>query len=224
MARCLFALMIAVFCGLGHDHAAATLLPPGKNCFQAQTGINGMVGTLGAITGGTGGAAGSYSGVTLTGGSGSGATANITVSGGAVTAVAILNPGTQYAVGDTLSAVAGTIGGTTGFSVPVASTSINSSLAGGKVYFYVPNTTTFKNTWLSAGQTVLNANPVPLDQNGCAVIYGTGSYRQILQDSLSNTIWDQVTTDTGASNSTFWAGTAAGTPNVITVSDPGFNS
>ena len=39
-----------------------------------------------------------------------------------------------------------------------------------------------------------------------------------------NTIWDQITTDTSASNSTFWAGLAGGTPNAITVTDPGFNA
>ncbi|HLH92063.1 MAG TPA: hypothetical protein VKX28_26825 [Xanthobacteraceae bacterium] len=209
---------------IGHAHAAATLLPPGENCFQATTGINGMVGTLGTITGGTGGTNGTYSGVALTGGSGSGATANITVSGGAVTAIAILSPGTQYVVGDTLSAASGSIGNVTGFSVPVASVAINSSLAGGSVYFYIPNTTTFKQTWSNATQTVLNPNPVILDQNGCAVIYGTGTYRQVLKDQLGNTVWDQTTTDTSATNSTFWAGLAGGTPNVITVVDPGFNA
>src|SRR5215467_3214514 len=106
----------------------AAQLPPAEVCFQAQTGIAGMVGTLGAITGGTGGTAGTYTNIALTGGSGSGATANITVSGGAVTAVVIFNPGTLYKVGDVLSAASGNIGGTTGFSVPVASLSINSSL------------------------------------------------------------------------------------------------
>lgn len=182
-----------------------------------------MVGSLGSITGGSGGTAGTYGGVSLTGGSGSGATANVTVSGGAVTAVSILNPGTQYVTGDVLSASSGSIGGVTGFSVPVASTAINGSLAGGTVAFYVPNTLTFKQTWQNAGQTILNTNPVVLDSNGCAVIYGAGSYRQILKDSLGNTVWDQITTDTSASNSVFWAGIAGGTPNVITITDPGFN-
>lgn len=207
-------------------HAAATLLPPGENCFQATTGINGMVGTIGTITGGTGGASGTYAGVTLTGGSGSQATANITVSGGAVTAVTILNPGIQYVVGDVLSAASGNIGGVTGFSFPVASISINSSLAGGTVAFYIPNTLTFKQTWFNADQASnhQNTNPVTLDANGCAIIYGIGSYRQVLKDSLGNTVWDQITTDTSANNNTFWAGLAGGTPNAITVTDAGFNA
>ncbi len=204
--------------------AAATLLPNGEQCFQATTGINGMLGTLGTITGGTGGTAGTYAGVALTGGSGSGATANITVAGGAVTAVAVLNPGTQYVTADVLSAVSGTIGNVAGFSVPVNSTAINSSLAGGTVAFYIPATNTFKQTWSNSTQTTLNTNPVILNQNGCAIIYGTGTYRQVVQDSLGNTVWDQLTTDTSANNNTFWAGTAAGTPNVITLIDPGFNA
>src|ERR1700685_2373986 len=101
----------------------ATLLPPGEMCLSATPGLNGMVGLLGTITGGSGYVSNTYGGVSLTGGSGSGATANITVSGGIVTQVTVLNPGVQYGVGDVLSAAAATIGGTgSGFSVPVSST------------------------------------------------------------------------------------------------------
>lgn len=210
--------------GQGQAIAAATILPPGETCFSGNTGTTGMVGALGTITGGAGGTAGTYGGVALTGGSGSGATANITVAGGVVTAVSILNPGTQYVVADVLSAVAGTIGGTVGFSVPVNSVSINSALAGGSVAFYIPSTNTFKQTWKDAAQTVLNTNPATLDANGCLIAYGTGSYRQVVKDSLGNTIWDQVTADTSSFNNTFWAGNAGGTPNAITVVDPGFNA
>ncbi len=204
---------------------AATLLPNGEQCFQATAGLTGMVGTLGTLTGGSGGVTGptTYGGVALTGGTGTGATANITVTSGAVTSVTILAPGAQYTVGDSLSAASGNIGGVTGFSVVINATSINSSLAGGHVYFYIPNTSTFKQTWANAAQTILNTNPVNLNENGCAVIYGIGTYRQVLQDSLNNTVWDQLTSDTSAGNSYFWAGTAGGTPNVVTVTDPGFN-
>lgn len=224
--RLIISVILAVAFGCPEARSAATLLPPGKNCWQATTGINGMVGLLGTITGGSGGTSGTYGGVALTGGSGSGATANITVSGGAVTAVAILNPGTQYVVGDTLSAAAANIGNATGFSVPVSSISINSSLAGGTVAFYIPNTSTFKQTWFNSDQAAIhqNANPVLLDANGCAVIYGIGSYREVVKDSLGNTVYDQITTDTSATNNIFWAGLAGGTPNAITVTDPGFNS
>lgn len=64
-------------------------------------------------------------------------------------------------------------------------------LAGGSVYFYVPGTTTPKDTWQDSAQTILNTNPVILDARGQAVIYGTGSYRQIVKDSTGNLIWDQ---------------------------------
>jgi len=77
--------------------------------------------TFGAITAGTSYTAGTYSNVSLTGGSGSGATANIVVSGGGVTAVTLVNGGTGFVVGNTMSALAANIGGTgSGFSIPVA--------------------------------------------------------------------------------------------------------
>src|SRR6202012_5467435 len=189
----------------------ATQLPPAKQCFQSTTGLNGMVGTIGTIAGGSGYVNGSYGGVPLTGGSGNNATANITVSGGAVTAVTILNPGNQYVVGDVLSAAAVNLGGSgSGFSVPVNSTSINSSLAGGTVGYYIPNTLTIKQTWQNSGETVLNQNPVQLDANGCALVYGFGIYRQIVKDNLGNTIWDQLTTSTGSGGSSGGIGVGDG--------------
>jgi hypothetical protein len=66
-------------------------------------------------------------------------------------------------------------------------------LAGGQVYFYIPNTSTLKNTWQDAGQTVLNTNPVVLDANGQAIIYGNGQYREVVYDVHGNLIWDQLT-------------------------------
>ena len=202
--------------------AQATILPPGETCFSATTGVNGMLGLLGTITGGSGGTPGVYGGVPLTGGSGSGGTANITVgSGGSVTAAVVLNPGSQFVVGDTLSALSANIGGVTGFSVPVSSTAINSSLAGGTVGFYIPSTQTFKQTWQNAGETILNTNPVNLDANGCAIIYGAGIYRMIVKDNLSNTVYDQLTASTSPQG-VFWAGQATGTGNAISITDSSF--
>lgn len=219
------------WCAPQKVYAQATLLPPGEQCFQALAptsgGISGtgtgFVGLLGTITGGSGGTSGTYGGVALTGGNGTGATANITVSGGAVTAVTILNPGKQYVVGNILSAVSATIGNVTGFSVPISSVYINQSLAGGTVTYYVPNTNTFKQTWFNADQASnhQNTNPVTLDANGCAIVYGSGIYRQVLQDSLGNTIWDQLTASTNQNNP-YWANLAGGTPNAITVVDTAF--
>src|SRR6185312_14036288 len=133
----------------------ASQIPPGEQCFQATTGFSGMIGALGALTGGSGGTNGSYAAVALTGGSGTGATANITVSGGAVTAVTVINPGAKFVAGDIVSAASANIGGVTGFSVQVASTTINSSLAGGAVGMYIPGTLTAKQTWADSAQTIL---------------------------------------------------------------------
>lgn len=62
----------------------------------------------------------------------------------------------------------------------------------GLVYFYVPTTTTPKATYSDQAQMNLNTNPVVLDSDGRASIYGVGAYRQILLDVDGNTIWDQV--------------------------------
>ncbi len=81
----------------------------------------GVVGALGSVTGGSGYATGTYNGVALTGSAtGVGAIATIVVSGGAVTSVSLTNQGRQYAIGDTLTASAASLGGVgSGFSVPV---------------------------------------------------------------------------------------------------------
>lgn len=66
---------------------------------------------------------GNYTDVPLTGGSGTGARANITIAGGAITVVAISDPGRNYIVGDTLSVDAANVGGTgSGFIWTVTAT------------------------------------------------------------------------------------------------------
>jgi hypothetical protein len=83
--------------------------------------VQGAIATLGSITAGSSYTNGTYFGVPLTGGSGSGATAKIVISGGAVTSVTLQNPGVFYAVGNTLSVAAASVGGTgAGFSIPVS--------------------------------------------------------------------------------------------------------
>lgn len=72
-------------------------------------------------------------------------------------------------------------------------------LAGGRVYFYSPNTSTPKDTWQDSAQTILNTNPIILDARGEASIYGTGSYRQVLTDASLVQIWDQFIPDLTAS-------------------------
>ena len=74
-------------------------------------------------------------------------------------------------------------------------------LSAGKVYNYIPSTTTPKTTWQDAGETIANTNPVTLDAGGRAKILGDGSYRQIVKDRNGNTIWDAVTSSTGSGSS-----------------------
>jgi len=73
-------------------------------------------------------------------------------------------------------------------------------LTSGKVFNYIPSTTTFKTTWQDAAETIPNTNPVILDAGGRAKILGDGSYRQIVKDRYDNVIWDAVTSSTGTSS------------------------
>ncbi len=70
-------------------------------------------------------------------------------------------------------------------------------LSGGLVYTYVVGTTTPKVTFVDQGQTTPNTNPIVLDSLGRCVIWGAGSYRQVVTDAAGNQIWDQVTSDGG---------------------------
>ena len=71
-------------------------------------------------------------------------------------------------------------------------------LSGGKVYNYIPGTTTFKQTWQDSGEIISNTNPVILDAAGRALIYGEGAYRQIVRKSNNDLVWDAVTSATGS--------------------------
>jgi len=102
-------------------------------------------------------------------------------------------------------------------------------VSSGSVAMYAPGTTTFKTTWQDPFQNAQNNAPIQLDANGCAIIYGVGSYRQQLWTGpvvggrvSGNMIFDLLTADTSAGNSWFWAGTATGTINAIVLNDVGF--
>jgi hypothetical protein len=104
-------------------------------------------------------------------------------------------------------------------------------LSAGCVYFYIPGTLSPKATYQNSSQTVANTNPVQLDAAGRAIIYGTGTYRQIVKASggganpcspAGTQIWDQLTASTDSST-TIYAGASAGTPNSITVTAPAFS-
>src|SRR5215469_7018407 len=65
-------------------------------------------------------------------------------------------------------------------------------LVGGQVYFYQVGTLVPKDTFCDPAQTIPNTNPIILGAGAYAVIFGSGSYRQVLQDINGNTIWDQT--------------------------------
>ena len=75
-------------------------------------------------------------------------------------------------------------------------------LAGGRVAYYLPGTLTAATTWQDQAQTTPNPNPITLDANGECIAWGADStsYRQIVKDSLGNTIWDQVSAIVGFLN------------------------
>jgi microcystin-dependent protein len=110
---------------------------------------------------------------------------------------------------------------------PARQTFINGNgapLAGGSITFYVPGTTTLKDTWGDAGQTILNSNPLLLDANGSATIYGTGSYREVVKDRNGVLLWDKITSDTSSAGSVSWGGVSTGAANAQQVSAPNFTS
>lgn len=71
-------------------------------------------------------------------------------------------------------------------------------LSSGKVYNYIVNTFTFKNTWQDSTESTLNTNPVTLDAGGRGLIYGQGTYRQIIKKANGDTVVDGVTSSTGS--------------------------
>ena len=111
----------------------------------------GSIEFLSTLVGGSSYTNGTYTNVALTGGTGSGATADITVAGGGVTAVSLRKAGTGYTAADTLSATAGSIGGTgSGFSIKAT------TVAAGKILLTTPP------AWVAqfAGRAYLGINPV----------------------------------------------------------------
>ena len=110
--------------------------------------------TFGALTAGSGYTNdGTYTDVALTGGTGSGATADVVVTAGAVTSVTLVDAGTGYKVGDTLSAAAADIGtGGSGFAITVATVSDAPS----DTYESLPNNHTYKGILVSS---VLKSKP-----------------------------------------------------------------
>lgn len=102
-------------------------------------------------------------------------------------------------------------------------------LTGGNIFFYTPGTTSPKDTFNDHTLTVTNANPVILDQAGRATIWGSGLYRQIVQDQFGNTQWDLTTgsdpgfEDLEAINATITNLTVTGSTNLANGASVGAN-
>lgn len=74
-------------------------------------------------------------------------------------------------------------------------------LASGTVDYYVPGTSTRKTTWQDIDTTIPNTNPVVLNGAGRALIWGNGSYREVVKDKNGNLQWDRLTSSAGAGGS-----------------------
>jgi tail collar domain len=87
-------------------------------------------------------------------------------------------------------------------------------VAGGTIDYYIPGTTTRKNTWQDAAQTQLNTNPIvlnsgghpPATPSGSSGTYGSGAYRQVLKKSNGTVVWDRTTASTDGSGGTTTVG------------------
>lgn len=76
-------------------------------------------------------------------------------------------------------------------------------LAGGKVYAYIAGTSTPKDTYTTAAQTIANTNPVILNSRGEAAIYWAGAYDVILKTAADVTIWGPERLEQFATDSDF---------------------
>jgi hypothetical protein len=114
-----------VFNGYSNGLQNLQINPNGIGAGSTELSFIGDIVALGNLQGGSGYTNGTYAAGNLTGGTGSSATANITVAGNVVTSVVLVNDGSGYKTGDTLSASAASIGGTgAGFAITV--TEVNS--------------------------------------------------------------------------------------------------
>lgn len=66
-------------------------------------------------------------------------------------------------------------------------------LSGGKIYTYIPGTSTPAPTYADADMTTGLSNPIVLDSAGRAAIFGPGAYRFVVTDADGNQIYDALT-------------------------------
>lgn len=96
-------------------------------------------------------------------------------------------------------------------------------LANGQVFFFIAGTSTPATTWQDPAQSIQNPNPVILDSNGMAVIWGAGNYREVVLSAAGALIWDQQTNQLAGvvdeQNSAYqWGSLATGNNNSFNIS------
>lgn len=65
-------------------------------------------------------------------------------------------------------------------------------LVNGSVAFYAPGTSNPLPTYQDSGGATANTNPIQLDSRGQAIIWGNGTYRQVVYDANGVLVWDQI--------------------------------
>ena len=75
--------------------------------------------------------------------------------------------------------------------------------------YYIPGTFVTKPTYQDPGSLATNTNPIALDSRGQAIVWGSGTYRQIVKDVLGATIWDRAVSSGVGSDELAGAGGAA---------------
>lgn len=73
---------------------------------------------------------------------------------------------------------------------------IGAPLFAGKIFTYEAGTLTPKATYQDQALTIANMNPVIANARGEVVMYGSGSYRIVLQDLFGSTIYDRDNVET----------------------------
>lgn len=96
-----------------------------------------------------------------------------------------------------------------------------SPLAAGKVYTYYAGTSTPVSLYTASDKSTLATNPLILDGNGRAQVWGDGRYKFVVKTSADVTLFTLDNLLYGFDDSTaIWCGAAGGTGNAVTVSAP----
>lgn len=92
-------------------------------------------------------------------------------------------------------------------------------LSGGKVYTYNAGTTTPKLTWTDQLKAVASANPIILDSNGRALVFGDGVYKLVATTSADVAVFTEDNLQyLGSDETVLYGGSSSGSPNAYSVS------